>query len=264
MTYLSRKLPNLTFATENCRTKIFFIMPLLEIQDNSREKPSLNNVAMATIDIACNGLFGETQGESASLPHSRCNSWRERHTSKHSSRRRRSSPRLTRTNSASMPDCSSNSSHNNKNNNTNTTTNTALGLSNSYSNCSVCMVRSFKTTSKGDVLNTGSFCKVPSANSLRSSGSLNTSHSSSADTGSRRISEDRGRAGSIDSNCGDENKHARLLPAEVPNICVTPSYFRTLVLGSTGVGKTSLVQQFTRADDPHHNGEPYTILVERL
>ena len=239
-------------------------MPLAEIQDNCQTESSTDSGRMATIEISCS-----EHRKSASQPQSRCNSWRGRHSSgntntKHTGRRR-SSSKLTRTNSASMPDCSSNG--------TNTIASvTTLGLRNSYSsggysynNCPVCMVRSFKTTAKGDIVNTGSFCKVPSANSLRSSGSLNTSHCQSVagDPASRRCSVERDRGGSIDSSswCSvDENSHAGLqLPTEVPNICVTPSYFRTLVLGSGGVGKTSLVQQFTKAADPQYNGKSIQI-----
>ncbi|RUS85247.1 hypothetical protein EGW08_007008 [Elysia chlorotica] len=248
-------------------------MPMLDIQANSREKYTIDSIIMATVDIACNGYFGESRSVSTSKPQFRCNSWKERHHStssyynynnnsnssntdnrqNYSRRRKNSSPRLTRTNSASMPDCLSYINCINTSTTTTTTTYSIPALLNSSSNCSVCMVRSFKTTTKGEVLSTGSFCKVPSSNSLRSSGSLNTSHSISGESGSRRVSEDLGRTGSIDSSCGEDTKHVRLVPSEVPNICVTPSYFRTLVLGSSGVGKTSLVQQFTRADDPHHN-----------
>ncbi|GFR74805.1 hypothetical protein ElyMa_003902400 [Elysia marginata] len=245
-------------------------MSLVEIQVNCEEVSAMENVLVTPSEVACSDYLSVSPGKFETLSHSRCNSWKGRlgssdiatnSPSQHNYRRRKSSPRLTRSNSASMPDCSNNSTTNKRNSIITTTTDATPELRNSYDNCPVCMVRSFKTTSKGNVVNTGSFCRVPSSNSLRSSGSLNTSHNTSMDSGSRRSSGYSQRAGSIDSGSGDENRPTWLVPPEVPNICVTPSYFRTLVLGSAGVGKTSLVQQFVKAADIQSNGKLEQVLV---
>lgn len=233
-------------------------MSFVEIHINYKEEYSnLNNFVTDSGALHINHLCVKSESTS----HSRSNSWKGQPSSdsntlnsfsKHKNRRRKSSPKLTRNNSVSMPDFTTN-----RNSIPTTTTDLQLSPRNSFDNCSPCMVRSFKTNSKGDVVNIGSICKVPSSNSLRSSGSLNTSHRNSVDSSGRRSSGDSQRAGSIDSTASsiDETKTSRLLTADIPNICVTPSYFRTLVLGSAGVGKTSLVHLFTKTTDSHNEDE---------
>lgn len=160
---------------------------------------------------------------SSSAPHSRSSSWKRKH--RGSTREERRMRRSSRMNSASMPDCS-NASINRKG-------------STSSKECPFCMVRSFKTTSKG-IIDSGSFSKSFSDNSLLSSGSLNNSHTSNENKGgnSERASLDRARIGSVGSSDGSEG---------TPNN-VALSFYRTLVLGYSGVGKTSLVQHLTSSN----------------
>ncbi|BFZ16472.1 hypothetical protein BsWGS_19511 [Bradybaena similaris] len=179
--------------------------------------------------------------ESSSAPQSRSNSWRYKHRS--SIRREKRLSYMARANSASMPDCSDSASF--------------KKASSSEKECPLCMVRSFKTTPKG-IVESGSFSKSLSSNSLLSSGSLNTSHGSSSssssssssnytnNSSSRSASVDRDRAGSVGSSEGSDR---------APSISISPSYFRTLVLGAPGVGKTSLVQQLTRSDSQNDEEE---------
>ncbi|XP_012946894.1 GTP-binding protein RAD [Aplysia californica] len=174
--------------------------------------------------------------ECSSAPPSRSNSWRSRHRS--SIKREKRMSGMARANSASLPDC--------------TTDSAALSRrdihrksSGSIKECSLCTVRSFRTTSKG-IVDSGSFSKSLSSNSLLSSGSLATSGNSNSNSNSRSASVDRTRAGSVESSDGSEG---------TPSICVTASYYRTLVLGATGVGKSSLVQQFTRSDSQNEEDE---------
>lgn len=171
---------------------------------------------------------------SSSAPHSRSNSFRKKH--KSSTRRDKRMNHAARASSVSMPDCFDSDRF--------------RKMSTSSKECPFCMVRSFKTTSKG-IVDSGSFSKSLSSNSLLSSGSLNTSHGSNSSSigDSRSASVDRTRTASVGSSDGSEG---------APSICVTPSYFKTLVLGASKVGKSSLVHQFTRTDS--QNGE-YSIVT---
>ncbi|KAK0062846.1 GTP-binding protein REM 1 [Biomphalaria pfeifferi] len=166
----------------------------------------------------------------SSAPASRCNSWKNKRGG--SARRdKKRAHNMARSNSVSLPDCSD--------------TNSRLSDSLSKQKCHLCMVRSFKTTSKG-IIDSGSFSKSLSSNSLLSSGSLNTSHGS-GDFYSRSFSIEQQRENSLDSSDESEKYQSSFS---------MPSYFRTLVLGAPGVGKTSLIQQLTRCDPSSDDEEP--------
>ncbi|CAL1542298.1 unnamed protein product [Lymnaea stagnalis] len=167
---------------------------------------------------------------SSSFPSSRCNSLKTKRGSS-TRREKRWSHSMTRSNSVSLPDCSDSERR--------------IAAPLSKQKCRMCTVRAFKTTSKG-VVDSGSFSKSLSSNSLLSSGSLNTSHGS-GDFYSRSTSVERNRESSVDSN--DDSEGA-------PSISSAPFYFRTVVLGAPGVGKSSLIQQLTRCDPSNDDDEP--------
>lgn len=87
-------------------------------------------------------------------------------------------------------------------------------------------VRSFKTTSKGVVVNRGDSFKKKSTHSLMSTGSTVTEANS------------RTRGNSINNNSGLDPSHSP----------VGPAYFRVYMMGAAGVGKTSLAQQFLTSE----------------
>ncbi|CAG5115812.1 unnamed protein product [Candidula unifasciata] len=181
---------------------------------------------------------------SSSAPHSRSSSWKRKH--RGSTREERRMRRSSRMNSVSMPDCSDTSSNRKG--------------STSSKECPFCTVRSFKTTSKG-IIDSGSFSKSFSANSLLSSGSLNTGHISHQNNiqNNGGVSVDRARIGSIGSSDGSEG---------APNASASLSFYRTLVLGYSSVGKSSFVQQLTHSncqDDEDETDAPesgQTVSVE--
>lgn len=158
----------------------------------------------------------------SSAPSSRCNSLRNRRGGSVKRDKKRNHV-MTRANSVSLPDC--------------TDSQAGMSLPLSRKQCPLCTVRSFKTTSKG-IIDSGSFSKSLSSNSLLSSGSLNTSHGS-VDFCSRSTSVENNRESSVDSADEFDGSYSYV---------AIPSYFRTLVLGAQGVGKTSLVQQLTRCE----------------
>ncbi|KAH9490250.1 hypothetical protein Btru_035022 [Bulinus truncatus] len=166
-----------------------------------------------------------------SAPASRCNSWKNKRGGSTRRDKKKEHFIMARSNSASLPDCSD--------------SNSRIKDSLSKQKCHLCMVRSFKTTSKG-IIDSGSFSKSLSSNSLLSSGSLNTSHGS-GDFFSRSFSIEQHRENSADSS--DESDRFQ-------NSFCMPSYFRTLVLGAPGVGKTSLIQQLTKCDPSNDEEEP--------
>nr|KAG5707529.1 hypothetical protein BaRGS_012033 [Batillaria attramentaria] len=90
-------------------------------------------------------------------------------------------------------------------------------------------VRSFKTTSKGVVVNRGDSFKKKSTHSLMSTGSTVTDADSRA----------RG-------NSGNNNSPLATGPA-------APAYFRVNMMGAAGVGKTSLAQQFLTSEYIGHD-----------
>ncbi|PVD21288.1 hypothetical protein C0Q70_19460 [Pomacea canaliculata] len=93
-------------------------------------------------------------------------------------------------------------------------------------------VRSFKTTSKGVVVNRGDSFKKKSTHSLMS-------------TGSEIKDGDRNSRARSSSN----NNSALDLGSSSPT---SPAYFRVNMMGAAGVGKTSLAQQFLTSD---HDGD---------
>jgi hypothetical protein len=92
-------------------------------------------------------------------------------------------------------------------------------------------VRSFKTTSKGAIVNRGDSFKKKSTHSLMSTGSTVTD--------ARASGANAGAAG------GDYGGSSG------------PGYFRVNIMGAAGVGKTSLAHQFLQSDAVDHddNGE---------
>lgn len=94
-------------------------------------------------------------------------------------------------------------------------------------------VRSFTKTSKG-LVNRGDSFKKRSTNSIMSSGSTVTDQNDQALTERDQRSRTRSVASSQTSS--------------VSGPYVTPSYFRLVILGSTGVGKTSLLRQFMTSE----------------
>ena len=93
----------------------------------------------------------------------------------------------------------------------------------------LCRVRSFKTTSKG-VVNHGDIIKKSSANSLMSTGSAVTD-------GEKKEKQRTVSVASAESGGGASGASSTV-----------PSYFRVVVLGSTGVGKTALTRQFMTSE----------------
>lgn len=89
----------------------------------------------------------------------------------------------------------------------------------------LCRVRSFKKTSKG-VLNVGDKFKSKSTNSLKSGGSFISLHETDKKP-SRTTSMT-----SMDSGASS-----------------APSFFRVMVLGSDGVGKSTLIRQFMTSEN---------------
>ena len=101
---------------------------------------------------------------------------------------------------------------------------------------SIRRVRSFKTTSKG-LVNSGDFLRKRSSETIMYSGCAITHGSQEMpvspnlkrDRAPSTTSEDSGAGYSLTSSCA-------------------PSYFRILVLGATGVGKSSLTNQFMSSE----------------
>ncbi|KAH9493081.1 Deubiquitinating protein [Bulinus truncatus] len=90
-----------------------------------------------------------------SAPASRCNSWKNKRGGSTRRDKKKEHFIMARSNSASLPDCSD--------------SNSRIKDSLSKQKCHLCMVRSFKTTSKG-IIDSGSFSKSLRSNSLLSSG----------------------------------------------------------------------------------------------
>ena len=86
-------------------------------------------------------------------------------------------------------------------------------------------VRSFKTTSKG-VVNRGDSFKKKSTHSLMSTGAVN-------DTERSRLRQGGAARGSRHSNNSNSN---------------APQYFKVIILGDKGVGKSTLTRQFLTSD----------------
>ncbi|KAL8590006.1 hypothetical protein ACOMHN_007031 [Nucella lapillus] len=99
-------------------------------------------------------------------------------------------------------------------------------------------VRSFKTTSKGGIVNRGDSFKKKSTHSLMSTGSTVTD------------SDVRARL-----NSGNNNSLVGGVPGGMgmPGGVGGPSYFRVKVMGAAGVGKTSMAHQFLTSESVDHD-----------
>lgn len=98
-------------------------------------------------------------------------------------------------------------------------------------------IRTFSTTSKGQLVNRGDSWRSRSTNSMLSSGSgSNTELTHLSEASSSQCSLSREGSGEL-GNAGG---------AESPAPPVTP--YRVLMLGSAGVGKSSLTEQFSTSE----------------
>ncbi|XP_070182346.1 vitellogenin-1-like [Littorina saxatilis] len=98
-------------------------------------------------------------------------------------------------------------------------------------------VRSFKTTSKGAVVNRGDSFKKKSTHSLMSTGSTVTDN------------EARARFGSGNNNSLLKTQYGRGEDGGAG----APAYFRVYLMGDAGVGKTSLAIQFLTSENVDHD-----------
>ncbi|KAH9504870.1 hypothetical protein Btru_060849 [Bulinus truncatus] len=94
-------------------------------------------------------------------------------------------------------------------------------------------VRSFKTTSKGVVVNRGDSFKIKSTNSLMSAGNAITE----ATRRSQQIQ--------VPVSSANNNIDADLLTPEAPPI---PTYYRVIMMGGAGCGKSLMAKQFLTSD----------------
>lgn len=102
-------------------------------------------------------------------------------------------------------------------------------------------VRSFKTTSKG-LINDGDSFKSRSTNNIMSTGSTVTSDSSSSKEEPRIVlSRER-----FPSEASDESSTTPSCTSYTS--LPSPSYFRVLMLGANGVGKTAITNQFMTSE----------------
>ncbi|XP_055892818.1 GTP-binding protein GEM-like [Biomphalaria glabrata] len=110
-------------------------------------------------------------------------------------------------------------------------------------------VRSFKTTSKGVVVNRGDSFKIKSTNSLMSTGSAIT---------------DATRSQQLQLPQNLMNNNDDILTPEAPPI---PTYYRVIMMGAAGCGKTLMSKQFLTSDyvggcdDNIESHEPHTVSV---
>lgn len=101
-------------------------------------------------------------------------------------------------------------------------------------------VRSFKTTSKG-VVNSGdimrkrgSMCLTPTSGLTVTSSDIDLSTSKGIGTGRARLPSTTSQGSSADYSFASSG---------------APSYYRVLVLGSSGVGKSALINQFMSSEN---------------
>lgn len=97
-------------------------------------------------------------------------------------------------------------------------------------------IRSFSTTSKGQLVNRGDSWRSRSTNSVLSSGSGSNTELTHLSEASSQCSLSREGSGELGNSGGTESPAPSAMP------------YRVLMLGSAGVGKSSLTEQFSTSE----------------
>lgn len=95
-------------------------------------------------------------------------------------------------------------------------------------------VRSFKTTSKGAVVNRGDSFKKKSTNSLMSTGST--------------VTEGRQQQQQANHQQYQHQPHVTNINSYLPGAPPIPTYYRVIIMGAAGCGKSLLTKQFMTSD----------------